>query len=84
MTNLSLTDLKTILRKVAGEEEGFNLDGDILDIPFADMGYDSLALLEASARIAREYGVALSDDEVDDTETPRSLLDRVNAALTGT
>ena len=81
MPSLTLTDLKTILRAVAGEDEAISLDGDILDTPFTDLGYDSLALLETAGRITRDYGVALSEEDVDNSETPRSLLDRINQAL---
>ncbi|GHF18958.1 actinorhodin polyketide synthase acyl carrier protein [Amycolatopsis deserti] len=80
MSTLTITALKDILRSAAGEDDGVDLDAEILDTPFAELGYDSLALLETAARIAREYGVTLSDDDVDQIETPRELLDRVNAA----
>ncbi|HVW40257.1 MAG TPA: acyl carrier protein [Amycolatopsis sp.] len=81
MSTLSIDGLKEILRSAAGEDDGVDLDGDILDVAFAELGYDSLALLETAARIAREYGVTLSDDDIDEIETPRALLDRVNTAL---
>ncbi|AKJ11926.1 acyl carrier protein [Streptomyces sp. NPDC001093] len=78
---LTLDDLTRILRESAGEDEGVDLDGDILDTLFADLGYDSLALLEASSRIEREFGVKLSDDAVSEAETPRLLLAAANGAL---
>ena len=81
MSTLTIDGLKEILRSAAGEDDGADLDGDILDVAFADLGYDSLALLETAARIARDFGVTLSDDDVDQIETPRALLDQVNAAL---
>ncbi|MFE1310658.1 acyl carrier protein [Streptomyces sp. NPDC058755] len=78
---LTIDDLTRILRESAGEDEGVDLDGDILDILFADLGYDSLALLEASSRIEREFGVKLSDDAVSEAETPRLLLAAANDAV---
>jgi act minimal PKS acyl carrier protein len=75
---LTLADLTRILREAAGEDEGIDLDGDILDTTFADLGYDSLALLEAASRIERELGVKLSDDAVGDAETPRLFLAAIN------
>lgn len=75
---ITLDDLKRILREGAGADEGVDLDGDILDLEFADLGYDSLALMETAARITREYGIALDDDAALAATTPRSLLTVVN------
>lgn len=79
---LTIDDLKRILREAAGEQEGIDLDGDILDVTFEDLGYDSLALLETGSRIEREHGIQLEDTTVTVTETPRALLDVVNEQLT--
>lgn len=78
-TQVTLDDLKQILRDGAGADESLDLDGAILDTDFADLGYDSLALLETAARITRQYGVALDDDAVTSARTPRDLLTAVNA-----
>lgn len=75
---LTLADLTRILRESAGEDEGVDLDGDILDTTFTDLGYDSLALLEAASRVERELGVKLSEDTVGEAETPRLFLALVN------
>lgn len=80
MTQLDMTDLTTILRHCAGEGEAVNLDGDTLDMAFADLGYDSLAVLETTSRIERNYGVRL-EDEVAAAETLRGFLDLVNDVL---
>ncbi|WP_328535162.1 acyl carrier protein [Streptomyces sp. NBC_00344] len=81
---LTIADLTRILRECAGEDEGVDLDGNILDTLFADLGYDSLALLEASSSIEREAGVKLSDDAVSEARTPRLLLAAVNAGIPAT
>ncbi|MFI2712180.1 acyl carrier protein [Micromonospora sp. NPDC018662] len=83
MTTLDLPTLKDILRECAGEDEDAELTGDILDVPFADLGYDSLALLETAGVIQRRYGARLQDDAVTQAQTPRALLDLANQALTG-
>jgi act minimal PKS acyl carrier protein len=77
-TDLTLEDLKRILREGAGVDENVDLDGEVLDTDFADLGYDSLALLEAGARITREYGITLDDDATISACTPRDLLKVVN------
>ncbi|KOG87803.1 actinorhodin polyketide synthase acyl carrier protein [Streptomyces varsoviensis] len=71
MAALTLDELKQILRESAGEDESVDLSGDVLDVPFIDIGYDSLALLETAGRVERIYGVTLVDDAVSEAETPR-------------
>jgi act minimal PKS acyl carrier protein len=76
---VTLADLTRMLRESAGEEEGVDLDGDVADTPFIDLGYDSLALLQVIGQIQREYGITIPDDAVVDAETPGALLALVNA-----
>nr|WP_192809950.1 glucose-1-phosphate thymidylyltransferase RfbA [Actinomadura rudentiformis] len=81
MKELTIEDLKHIMRSCAGEDESLDHGGDILDTSFVDLGYDSIALLEAAAFIKREYEVALNDDDIDVQETPQVFLDKVNGVL---
>ncbi|MCX4906882.1 acyl carrier protein [Streptomyces sp. NBC_00878] len=78
MAQMTLDELRTTLIACAGEDDSTDLSGDILDMAFDDLGYDSLARMESAARIEREYGIALPDEAVADAETPRALLDLVN------
>jgi len=75
-----LQDLRRILRESGGTEEGVDLEGEILDTEFDALGYDSLAMMETTARISREYGVALDDDALTTATTPRRLLELLNPA----
>jgi act minimal PKS acyl carrier protein len=75
----TMDDLRRILREGAGED--VDLGGDIDDVTFGDLGYDSLALLETGARIGREYGIELEDTVFVDAETPRQLVDALNKQL---
>ena len=82
MSEFTLPELADKLRECAGESEGIDLDSDaVLDVPFIDLGYDSLALLQVTGVIKRERGVELSDDAVVEAETPRLLLKMINANL---
>ncbi|GGT19248.1 acyl carrier protein [Streptomyces purpureus] len=72
-----IEDLTRILREGAGGE----LEGDFQDASFEDLGYDSLALLETGSRIGREYGLEFEDTAFVDVETPRDLVEVVNAHL---
>ncbi|CAL9310377.1 MULTISPECIES: acyl carrier protein [unclassified Streptomyces] len=80
-TEFTLADLKRILLESAGADEETDLDGDILDTTFTDLGYESLALLETGSRIEREYGITLEDSVLTDAATPRELIDAVNGRL---
>lgn len=75
---VTIDDLKRVLRESAGADENVDLDDEILDTDFDVLGYDSLALLETAARITREYGVTLDDEAVTSARTPRRFLKAVN------
>ncbi|WP_190191460.1 acyl carrier protein [Streptomyces minutiscleroticus] len=78
---MTVDDLMKIMRAAAGQDENVDLDGDVLDVPFADLGYDSLALLETAVRIEREYGTRLADDLATTARTPREFLTLVNDGI---
>lgn len=77
----TIEKLKVILLEGAGADEGVDLDGDILDTDFEELGYESLALLETGGRIEREYGISLDDDIFAENRTPRSLIAAINTQL---
>ncbi|NDL56873.1 acyl carrier protein [Phytoactinopolyspora mesophila] len=74
----TIDGLKQILREVAGQADGVDLEGDILDRTFEELGYDSLALLETGSRLERAVGVKLDDSTLNEVQTPRELLAAVN------
>jgi minimal PKS acyl carrier protein len=77
-TQVTIDDIKRILRQCAGEADDVDLESDILDIEFQELGYDSLAMLELSSQISHEYGITLDDDVTISARTPRALLNVVN------
>ncbi|MGX9886909.1 acyl carrier protein [Streptomyces sp. NPDC002276] len=79
---MQLEDLTTVLRECAGESETADLSAAALDASFTDLGYDSVAVLETTARIEREHGIALDDEAVSEAATLRAYLALVNEALT--
>ncbi|MGW5879040.1 acyl carrier protein [Nocardiopsis terrae] len=79
---MTLTELMRILRECAGQDESIDFENDITDVPFEDLGYDSLALLQAAGMTEREYDVRLDDDAVARATTPRELLATINRSLT--
>ncbi len=81
VTQLTLDELRSILRVSGGVAEGVDLEGDIIDVTFEELGYDSLALLEASTNIERTFGVNLDDPTFRDAATPKALIEVVNSQL---
>jgi minimal PKS acyl carrier protein len=83
MSAFTIDDLRRVLREAAGEDAGITLDGDILDAPLNELGYDSLALLEVAAIVQRSYGVPVPDDAALQMTTPRQAMGYINQLLTG-
>lgn len=81
MSELTIDRLREVMRACAGEDESVDLDSDILDVTFNDLGYDSLALLETASRLEREFGIALAEELVTEVETPRGLITLVNTSV---
>lgn len=81
MRRLTVDELKKIMRECAGEDGGSTMDGDITDVEFEELGYDSLALLETAGYVRREYGVTLAEDELAEVATPGDFVQMVNALL---
>lgn len=79
MANLTVADIRRIMRSKAGVDESVDLDGDILDTTFANLGYDSLAVMELAAHIDQTTGVAIPDGRLWELQTPRAMIDYVNA-----
>ena len=84
MREFTLADLRRIMRACAGEDVTVNLDGDIEDVEFTDLGYDSLALLELCSRVELEFEVAIPDEAIGEIATPRQAVGYFNErVLTG-
>ncbi|WP_236244280.1 phosphopantetheine-binding protein [Streptomyces sp. CC210A] len=77
----TLEALRLVLLEDAGPDQSVDLDRDILDVEFAELGYAPSALAETVGRIEREYGVVLDEDLCSDHPTPRGLIAAVNAQL---
>lgn len=78
MNQLTLADIRDLIRRNAGESEEIDLDGDILDVPFDELNCESLALLGMAAQIQNLCQVDISGDVVTDLRTPRMMLAYVN------
>lgn len=82
MATFTVDDLLRILRAGAGADQHSDLDGEqILDTSLSDLGYDSLAALELTSRIEREYSITIADGDLAQTLTPREVVAYVNERL---
>ncbi|MGH3991132.1 MAG: acyl carrier protein [Pseudonocardiaceae bacterium] len=81
MSKVTIDDVRRILIDCAGDIGTPELHGDISALEFDDLGYDSLALLETSARIEQEFGVQIPEEQITEVKTPQELLDLVNTSL---
>jgi len=80
-SSFTLDDLREVMRACAGVDESVDLDGDIGDVTFEDLGYDSLAVLEMAAKVQNQLGIVISDDAAEQLLTPHSVIDYVNVQL---
>lgn len=81
MAQFTLDRLQDIMRECAGQDEAAQPFGQAPDELFADLGYDSIALLETQSRINRDYDIEISEDDLADLTTPRELVEFLNSML---
>lgn len=84
MTMFTLDDVRRIMQNCAGAADG--LDGDdenFAHVPFAELGYDSLAMLEMAAHVQQEFGIRIPDDAIEEMRTPQAAVDYVNRRFAG-
>lgn len=81
MASFTIEDLVEYVRRGAGEDEGsLDLDGPKAEITFADLGYDSIAIMEVLLLIERDLGIKLPE-EMDKSMTPAHYVKVVNELL---
>jgi acyl carrier protein len=81
MREFTQDDLTRTMRAAAGEDESVDLDGEILDLSFEDLGYDSLAVMETASVVQREFALRIPEEDLSTIETPREFLALVNDRL---
>ena len=83
MSDFTLAELRIIMRQAAGEIDVAGSADDVADVRYADLGYDSLALLEITAKIKQSLGVEVPDEYVAGCATPAATVAAVNEILVG-
>lgn len=80
MTTFTIVELKKIMLSAADGAE-IELEDDFLDLPFPDLDFDSLAVLEVATRVQHDYNLVIPDEAVAELKTPRDVLDYVTQRL---
>jgi minimal PKS acyl carrier protein len=80
MPQLTVELLREILEEVAGGDE-HEWTEDSLDLPFDEIGYDSLALVGLVAKLRRDTGAVVPEEALVDMRTPRAAIDILNGYL---
>jgi len=81
MKQMTVPILMEILDRAGGADESVDLTTDVASRDLEELGYESLAILEAAGLIEREYGVTLDEATLSDARTPQGLVAVVNEAL---
>ncbi|RFU83711.1 acyl carrier protein [Streptomyces triticagri] len=81
MSSISFDDLKAIMSRCIGELDGKEITEADLATPFTDIGYDSLAVLEIASQLQREYSLQIPDEAIEEMDSPKAVIDYVNANL---
>jgi act minimal PKS acyl carrier protein len=81
MALFTLDSLQDIMRECAGEAESAQPFEQAPDEPFANLGYDSIALLETQSRINQDYGLEIPEDSAADHATPREFVEFLNSMM---
>ncbi|MEU4117804.1 phosphopantetheine-binding protein [Kitasatospora sp. NPDC028055] len=80
MATFTLADLLEYVRQGGGEDDALNLNGQIAETTFVDLGYDSIAIVEITLLIERGLGIKLPET-ADKNATPAQFVDLVNELL---
>lgn len=74
---LTIDEFKNIMRAVSGDDL-VDPSGDVADTPLADLGYDSLAVLEITAIVQQRYEITVPDEGTERMTTPHAAVTYIN------
>jgi minimal PKS acyl carrier protein len=81
MDDLTLEEFIALIETHAGEPDEGDLDVNVIDVLFEQLGYDSIRLLEVISQIRYRYGLDLNEEILTEMRTPRQALDKLNALI---
>ena len=80
MTKFTEADIQQLMRKAADDPD-LQFPQNWIDKEFQELDFDSLSVLELATLVQKQYGVAMSDEVVEDLTTPRSFQKYVEDRL---
>ncbi|MET0425260.1 MAG: phosphopantetheine-binding protein [Actinoplanes sp.] len=82
--SITIDDLTEVMESSIGLDDGVDLAKNQGDIDFADLGYDSLALIELASQVQHRFGVRISDeDALEKLRSPSAAVSFINEQLAG-
>jgi minimal PKS acyl carrier protein len=81
MAGFTLTEFRQIVDQCYEGADAGVLDESALETEFDDLGFDSIVVYEITVRIQDDFGVAISDDELDGLTTPGAFIAFVDAKI---
>jgi len=84
MAGFTLTEFRKIVDQCYEGADSGTLDESALDTEFDDLGFDSIVVYEIAVRIQDDYGVAITDDELDGLTTPGAFITFVDSRVPAT
>jgi minimal PKS acyl carrier protein len=81
MKEMTQDEFKGFLLRAVGDDDSIDLSGDIRSASFAELGFDSLAIIDATAKIEQHYQIKLPESQTAGAATAGEFLDLVNGEL---
>jgi len=78
VARFTLDDLRAVLRTDTGLDDADEVTPVNAGREFAELGYDSLAVLELVSQLRRHHGVHIPDEALSEIPTPLRVVDYVN------
>lgn len=78
-SSISIDQLRELLVTCSGDADA--LSGDLAQASFAELGFDSLALIDTATTLKRDYGVLIPDERLLELHGPGELLALVNEQI---
>ncbi|MEU3861269.1 phosphopantetheine-binding protein [Streptomyces sp. NPDC028722] len=83
MRRFTVADFQKSVDACVGTDERVVFDDSAMDVTFAELGLDSLAVYEMFTRLEADLGLEIPDDDLDGLTTAGAVLTYVRHRLTG-
>ncbi len=81
MSQFTIDDLRKTIDSCLGGGGAKPLTDATIDTELDDLGYDSLSIYEFVIKLQEDLHISITDEEIDDLRTPRTVIDFINHRL---